>query len=266
MRSGRCGWMIALLALAAPAAWADWVVTKDGGKFEIKGGWELKGKMIVFTTSSGTLSSLRADRVDIEASKRATEMAKKEADGGGEAAEAARAEAMKPKKKSVRILTDKDFRKASPELAPDRAGDKAKDDAAAKPVANAVPGSATNLQVVKWDRVNPVDPVTAKGVEIHGRVQNVSVDVLTDLAITANFYDDAGTLVAKVPADIAASNLQAKETVDFTATAPGVYSFATVKFETKASGFKPHGPEAPPGDATKPPPSAEKSTSPPPPR
>jgi hypothetical protein len=244
--------MLALLAVAAPAAWADWIVTKDGGKFEIKGAWAQKGKMVVFTTPNGTLSSLRGDRIDFDASKRATEAAKKEAEAPDSEPPA---DPAKAKKKSVWVLTDKDFKKGAQAAEPADKGDKAKDAAAKDTSKDMAPGSSQALQVVKWDRVTPTDPAAAKGSQITGRVQNNSVDLQADLAVTVSFFDDAGTLVARVPGEMSTNRLQPNESATFSATAPGVFSFSSVKFEAKAIGFKLKGQEPPPPTASTAPPS-----------
>src|ERR1700724_268748 len=101
---------LALLGCAVPAALgADWIVTRQGERFEVRGAPQLKGKLVVFTLPDGSLSSMRADRVDFDASKRATEQAKKAAE-----APPAAAEAPKPKRKALIVLTDKDFKKPLP--------------------------------------------------------------------------------------------------------------------------------------------------------
>ncbi len=62
------------LALAMPAV-GDWLVTRDGARIETRGAWEVRGRTIVFTTPGGTLSSVRRDEIDLEASRAATEAA-----------------------------------------------------------------------------------------------------------------------------------------------------------------------------------------------
>jgi hypothetical protein len=108
----------AITATVPAALHADWMVTRQGERFEIRGTWQLKGKLAVFTLPDGTFSSMRADQVDFEASKQATEQAKQQAAAPPPAPEKA-----KPQRRAAVILTDKDFQKAlPPSSAPGTAG------------------------------------------------------------------------------------------------------------------------------------------------
>ena len=247
---------VMILTLAAPAAWADWIVTKDHGMFEIRGSWKQQGKMIVFTSMAGTLSSMRSDRVDFEASKKATDDAAKAAAEASEPAPAPTADEAKPKKRAAWVLTDKDFKKNTGD------GSEPSADAATGPAArdtskDVVPGSSSGLKITKWDRVNPTDPTTVTGVQLSGKVQNTSADLQSDLSITASFFDDAGTALGKFVAVLTNSKLQPNESADFTVVGTGVWNFSTVKFELHATGFKLHPPPAAaakPADGAPPPP------------
>ena len=66
---------LAAILAAGPAlpAKADWLVTREGARVETQGAWKVKGKLVVFHTSTGKLSSLRVAEVDLDASRRATE-------------------------------------------------------------------------------------------------------------------------------------------------------------------------------------------------
>jgi len=65
--------LVGLLAAFFPGSLsADVLVTRDGQRIETRGPWEVKGRMVVFTLPNGTLSSIRADEVDLEASREAT--------------------------------------------------------------------------------------------------------------------------------------------------------------------------------------------------
>ncbi|HEX2162430.1 MAG TPA: hypothetical protein VHM02_00635, partial [Thermoanaerobaculia bacterium] len=65
----------AVLSLTALPAAADWLVMRDGTRVETRGAWQQKGRLVVFTSTEGRLSSLRTDAVDLAASRRATEQA-----------------------------------------------------------------------------------------------------------------------------------------------------------------------------------------------
>ncbi|HVT17904.1 MAG TPA: FxLYD domain-containing protein [Thermoanaerobaculia bacterium] len=233
---------IAVNAGAATAARADWIVTRDGGRFEIKGAWQVKGKLVVFHLPDGTLGSVRADKVDLAASKLATEQAEQAKREAKEAAAAPPPEQVKPRKKSVLVLTDKDFKKPASAAGGDSggAGDggKAKDPAR-DPDRKEVPVAAGTLAVLGWDRAAAEAETRAGGVQITGRVRNTSTDYLTDISVAVHLFNEAGTEVAKAPAELAASSLPPGEATTFSATARGIFSFAALRFETAGRGFRP---------------------------
>lgn len=67
----------ALVALFLPvASSADWLLTVDGQRIETLGPWEVEGDRIVFTLPNGTLTSVRAEEIDLPASLQLTEWAK----------------------------------------------------------------------------------------------------------------------------------------------------------------------------------------------
>ncbi len=59
----------------ADPAHADWLVTTEGERVETRGAWDVRGRMVVFTTKRGTLASVRLDEVDLDASEAATDEA-----------------------------------------------------------------------------------------------------------------------------------------------------------------------------------------------
>ncbi len=99
-------WLAACWMMAA-AVHADWLVTRAGERIETRGGWEVKGRMVVFTQPSGTLSSIRLSEVDLDASAAATAEA---------AASAARpaAPAPPPPRKPTRVITTDDVGQGVP--------------------------------------------------------------------------------------------------------------------------------------------------------
>lgn len=67
---------LALLAFLTGAALsADVLVTVDGPTIETSGPFEVRGRQVVFTDTDGRLRSIRLTSVDLEASRRATELA-----------------------------------------------------------------------------------------------------------------------------------------------------------------------------------------------
>ncbi|MCP3964660.1 MAG: hypothetical protein GY719_43085 [bacterium] len=98
-------WLV-LAAFAATTARADWLVTRAGERVETVGGWELRGRMVVFERPGGTLASLRLSEVDLDASEAATEKAK--IPTPSRPVEAA------PRPKATRVITTEDVGEGTP--------------------------------------------------------------------------------------------------------------------------------------------------------
>lgn len=99
--------LICLCLAGPPAATADWLVMKDGGRVETREEWKVKGKIVVFHLPNGTLSSVRLSEVDLDASAEATyEAENPPADQEETADEKA------PKKGAVIEITDDDIKRA----------------------------------------------------------------------------------------------------------------------------------------------------------
>jgi hypothetical protein len=229
-----------VIGAAAVASRADWVVTRDGERFEIKGSWQLKGKLAVFTLPDGTLSSIRADRIDSEASKRFTDQVRDEA----AAAAAPPKVEVKAPRKSVIVLTDKDFLKAPPpaEDGAKGAGDKAKAPAGAGDAKGAkvdaplqeVPNA---VEVASWSQV-PANELKIDGLEIKGTLRNASQRYLTAVAATVSLFDETGTILGTFPASVENQVLPPGESTPFHVAAGGVYTFATLRWDTHGQSFR----------------------------
>jgi hypothetical protein len=217
-------------------------VTRDGERFEIQGSWQLKGKLAVFTLPDGTLSSIRADRIDTAASKRLTDEIREAA----QAAAAPPPAEIKVPRKSVIVLTDKDFEKAPP-VAADSAksgGDKAKA-APGTPDAKAAAAKADAptqevpqaVEITNWARV-PAAETKIDGTEIKGTLRNASQRYLTEVTVSVSLFDETGTIVGIVPATVENQVLPPSESTTFHVTANGLYSFATVRWDTHGRAFR----------------------------
>jgi hypothetical protein len=229
-----------LLATVAVRLRADWIVTRDGDRFEITGSWQLKGKLAVFTLPDGTLSSVRADRIDSEASRKLTDKVRDDA-----AAAAAPAPiVVKPTRKSVIVLTDKDFEKAPPaaEEAAKGAGDKT------KAAAGAADGKAAKadlplqevpkaVEITNWSRV-PAAETKIDGLELKGTLRNGSQRYLTEVAVTVSLFDETGTILGTFPASVENHVLPPSESSSFQVAATGVYAFATLRWDTHGQAFR----------------------------
>ncbi len=208
--------LLGLLSFAASAA-ADWLVVRDGGRVETKGAWQIKGKLVVFTRTDGSLSSLKLAEVDLEASRKATEAA--------EAETAAPPPAPPPPKKKLAVLTDKDFARKEPpaaEPAAERGSEESKEEKDA--------GPTPTVSVASWRQV---ERPTSDGLEIHGTLQNNTDRIAAGVAVEVQLFNETGERVGTAPGIPNTPSIQPRGTVEFRATFPGVFTFATAKFEVK---------------------------------
>jgi hypothetical protein len=221
--------LAALLGLASLPAGADWLVTRQGGRVETRGAWEVKGKLVVFRTMDNTLSSLRTSEVDLEASRKATE----EADRAR--SEAAAAPAKPPvRKPSVLVLTDKDVRhveegsSGTADGTPAAAGETARED----------------LTVANWER----SADSAEGhVVITGTIRNTAAgSTATGVNLTVSLFDESGRQVGSAEAVLTTNALPAGQQSGFRAEFPGVFAFSDLKFAPKGTLLKAGPPEPEP--------------------
>jgi hypothetical protein len=188
-------------------AHADWLVTREGGRVETKGPWQIKGKLVVFTRADdGVLASLRGTEVDLDASAKATADAKIQA--------AAPPPAEAPQKK-IAVLTDKDFHKPAPV------------DANGKPV-EAAPVKSGPLVVSDWKKL---DRPTGDGIAVEGSVHNSTGDMMVNASVDVQLFNETGERVGTAPGLLTSTSIQPDGTVQFRANFPGVFTFATAKFD-----------------------------------
>lgn len=209
------------LAAPAPAA-ADWLVTRDGGKVETQGAWKVQGKRIVFTAKDGTLASLRLAEVDLDASRQATSAAV-------QAQEERSAQAAAPQKKSVRVLTDKDFPKTVPPAA--EGADPAAAPAAPGTAGASPPVQSSALKVADWKQERDAEHDLMK---ISGLVRNTGPDLATAVQVTILLYDDGGGLLATQQAALDTRTLQPGQGTSFQAEIPAINGFASAKFDVRS--------------------------------
>jgi pyruvate/2-oxoglutarate dehydrogenase complex dihydrolipoamide acyltransferase (E2) component len=211
--------VLLLLAAATPAA-ADWLVTRTGERVETRGPWRVKGKLVVFTRMDGTLASLRASELDLEASERATAEARAKKDAP------APKTASPEKKKPVAVVTDETLAKTrKPAAAPA---------APAEPDArpSEEPAVSTGPAVLaSWDRR---ELAGGNGIELFGTVSNPGPKIAAGVLVRVQLYDEAGNLVASAEGIPAQSSLSPQGTVEFRIPLPGIYSFAEAKLQVKS--------------------------------
>lgn len=208
---------VAVLSLVALPVQADWLVTRDGARMETKGPWKVKGKLVVFETADGKLSSLRVADVDLDASRRVTEEAV-----AARAQAEAEPEKAPARKKSVRVITDKDVAQAPPpQAAPE----------GEEPAAATGPASGPGVLVEAWAQER--DP-EKDHVQIKGTLANASSLTAAELKLKVLIYDETGSLMATSQAAVAKAALTPGQKTEFKADFPGFYSFATIKFEPES--------------------------------
>jgi hypothetical protein len=229
----------ALLAIP-PAAHADWLVTREGARIETAGPWSVRGKLVVFKLAKGDLSSMRVEQVDLAASQATTAQAK--ARQQEEKAAAAVPAAERLRRKSVLVLTDKDFKKVTPPGEPAAPGETAEGEGGAPSTAAdgesspAPAASSSNaLEIAGWERV---EESGFRGVSLVGTLRNNTSDTVTEIDLQASLYDETGNLIARVPAELETAALGPGESAGFTVRVEGTYTFAAVKFQARGGGFR----------------------------
>ncbi len=230
------GGVLAALApgLARPAA-ADWLVTREGARFETHGPWEVKDKLIVFTSPDGNLYSIQISAVDLDASKKATAEKQKMVEEDI---------AQKPeKKKSVRSITDKDVAHPGAGAAADDAAGaagarpedaKAADGKGGKDKGDTLvnKGKSSPVVVGSWQKL---DRDQKDGIELFGELKNESAEIASQVGLTVKLLDETGTVVATTEAVLNANAIEPGSATNFRAIFQGVYTFASAKFEIRSA-------------------------------
>ncbi len=221
--------LVALATISPAPAAADWLVTSEGARVETHGPWQVKGKVVVFTGADGTLSSLRLSQVDLEASKHATEDKLKmvEEDISIRTPE---------RKKPVRTITDKDVGhggKADAANPADPApGAKPADGKAGKPDAAPAPPRTSPLAVGSWQKL---DRREKDGIELFGELKNGGGDIAAQVGLTVSLFDETGKQIASTEAVLTGSAIEPRSSTNFRAIFPGVFTFASAKFEPRSA-------------------------------
>jgi hypothetical protein len=236
--------LVLVAAGSGSSAHADWLVLSSGESVETKGAWTLQGPKVIFTTTRGVLSSVRASEVNVDASRALT--VKKQED----ASRVAAAPAAAPKPAPVLVLTDKDFAK-KPAAAADGAAavaGAASDGAAAggaaaahspemvvptadsleTRVAHQMPGPPS-LRVTHWS----ARPTGEDQISIFGEVQNVGARVTAGVDVGVTLIDSEGRRIGSTEAVISSTALMPQAQADFEAKFDASANFAMVQFALK---------------------------------
>ena len=234
----RFAFLAVLLVLPAAPARADWLVTHEGTWVETRGAWEVKGKLVVFHTLKGDLSSLRLADVDLEASRRETaraELARKAAEEARK-----RPPEKKEKKRTALVLTD----------------DKVRHVEGGGAAAGASPQAPPSLTVTSWAHTaSPGDG----HVVITGTLRNTSGAPASDITLAVQLLDAGGKATATGQAVLTATALGAGEQSGLRVEFPGATTYSDVKFMPQAILAAPAEPAPVPSPAK--PPKAEAAPS-----
>lgn len=231
--------VVVALAAAAPAA-ADWLVLADGTRVETRGAWERKGRLVVFTSAEGRLSSLRADGVDLAASRRASDAAK--------AAVESAAPPAAPR--AVRRITNADIPAASLPLPATVGATPA--EGSGEAAAGAAAATARELEV--RDAAQETHPVDGHLI-VRGRLANRSARTAAAVELLVHVHGPEGEVIATLPAALDVAALPPGAVTGFTAHFLDVYGGASaLRFVPRAT-FLETGAQAaePPADAGPPP-------------
>ncbi len=209
------------LLVAAGSAAADWLQLHDASRVETRGAWEVRGERVVFTLPNGTLGSLPASQVDLEASARVTR----------EALAPKPLPTPTPRRPAVLTLTDADLAAAS--RGPARATDAAPGAAAADagtgvaPKPNGPPGGGGELEVLNWS--SRYDAETNE-TSLTGKIRNPGDDIRFGIRIEIAAFDRDGGLIAKSTVTPLPPGLRPGGTGAFVLRLPGAPSVARAEF------------------------------------
>lgn len=174
--------LVGLLLCSGPAV-GDWLVMRDGSRVETDGPWRVDGRRILFDLPNGTLSTVRASEVDLEASRSATEAAATAAASAAAASpDTAAPAAPRERPTPVLVLTDKDIARAAPvdegALSPEAADDSRSTSTVTEP-----------LTVGSWETHSTRDGF---GTEIRGVVVNRGMGVRAGIELQVEIEDIQG--------------------------------------------------------------------------
>lgn len=217
-----------------PAA-GDWLVTTSGSRVETRGGWEVKGRLVVFHTPDGTFASMRLDELDLAASEAQTEAAKaaaKERQGRPQQQPA-------PAPKAKFVLTDADvghvdptalqaMRNAAVSPGDEEADTPAQSAAVERPQGKAVAPEDNPLKVISWDAVLGAG---ADGVLISGVVRNPSEFFASDISVKVTVLNLEGGEMDVRTASMEVNALGPGEQGAFEALFPDVFNVGDAVFE-----------------------------------
>jgi hypothetical protein len=224
------------LAAVAPL-YGDWLVTRDGARIETQGQWKIKGRMVIFTQTNGTLSSLRLSEVDLEASAAAASEEPEVQPAPPE---------QEPEKDPVLVLTDADvghpnlamLEALEQEEAEGETGGEAEGDAEQEQdqeqEGERTDGAAP-VRVVSWEDLTERE---GGGVAIQGVLANQGEDMATELTLRLTLYDEAGNRLGETDARLTSRSLMPGRQTEFRADFPTIFAFDRVDFQIAGNSYR----------------------------
>jgi hypothetical protein len=206
-------------ALFVPPAGADWLVPLDGDRIETQGPWSIQGKLVIFTSPGGGLSSLRLADIDVDASDHLTAASR---------ANQNRPRAVQPTREATIVLTDNDVGHVDDRL---RGGMEDRQEAAEEAraeIRRSAAATEEGVSVTEWEQGFDDN---ANGVVVTGRVENRSRDIQTEVTLQIFLRLVDGSLAGRGPATLQKQVLNPRASTTFKATFPGVLSFDRPDFE-----------------------------------
>ncbi len=204
-----------VLALAGLPAAADWLVTTEGQRIETKGPWQVKGKLVVFSRSNGTLASVRLSEIDLDASRKATEDALKPPPPAAVENPAGAA------RKAALVLTDRDIKKHVGDEPP-----------AAEEGEVPSPNGTNGVEVDSFNELT--DPTTGE-VQILGTLRNTSADIVTNVSVVVRLWGTDRQLLAETQPPLNPNTLTPGGTTNFRAVFAEASTYGTVTFEVNST-------------------------------
>lgn len=218
-----------LLAAVRPAL-ADWLVYKDGTRLQTAGGWETKGKLVVFSLPNGMLSTVRTEELDLDASREMTRLRQEASSKRQRAADDL--EQAEPRPKAAIVLTDADVAHVNPAQFEDSS-----DAESDEPVVQ-----KRDLEVTKWGQ----SEADADGIMIVGMLRNTSGRVSTSIELTAVAVGENNDVLLSQPATLDTTTLMPGQTTRFEALLRRVFTFRELKFETSSTDLEVADPDSAP--------------------
>jgi hypothetical protein len=201
------------MILVATVGRGDVLVTADGHRIQTTGAWTVKGSMVQFKDTRGRLTSLRLDEVDMAASREATKRVEREAEEEPAGGSDAKAAATEP----VRVFADHEFTTVHPRQKKERLEEPASKGS----------GNPLRLKVRSWQQVEPDNP---SATVISGNLENVSDDVLAEVALAVNLFAEGGEVLASQAASLESRVLRPGETTGFRVSLDGLFVYHRVEF------------------------------------